>query len=103
MDVTTTFAKATEAATVGEMTPRLAMECRVFSRVRGRYRTLCAQCDGNVDQLLCLGNALIPKGKEEVELSTSNVVNMLKSIQVEIGVDVSVTVQNIRRDCFRIT
>ena len=52
----TTFAKATEAATVGEMTPRLAMGSRVFSRVP------------NVVQLLCLENALIPKGKEEVRV-----------------------------------
>ena len=74
MGITTTFAKATEA-----------------------------QCDGNVVQLLCLGNALIPEGKRRWELSISNFVDVLRSPQLGIEVDVSVIKQNIGRECFRIT
>ena len=41
--------------------------------------------------------------KKRRELSTSNFVNMLRSTQHEIEVDVSVIVQNIGRDCSWIT
>ena len=52
----------------------------------------------------CLENTLIPKGKRGGEgRSTSNSVNVLRSIQLGIEVDVSVIKQNIGRDCFRIT